>query len=96
MLSSMTTPTTSVHMSQQGRVVVPAPYRNHLGITPDTDLVCYVEEGRVVYEERGHMKRRLQAEALAAFRGNGMTSSPVDELIAERREEAQQEQEAAR
>lgn len=86
--------TTTVHMSQQGRVVVPAPYRNHLGITPSTDLVCYVEEGRVVYEEREHMKRRLQTEALAAFRGSA--TSPVDELIAERREETRQEQEADR
>lgn len=79
--------TTTVHMSKQGRVVVPAPYRDRLDINPDTDLVCYVEDGRVVYEEREHMKRRLQHEAMAAFRG----SSPVDELIAERREAARQE-----
>lgn len=81
--------TSTVHMNNQGRVVVPASYRNHLGITPTTDLVCYVEDGRVVYEEREHMKRRLQDEALSAFRGSG--TSPVDELIAERREEARQE-----
>lgn len=80
---------TTVHMSNQGRVVVPSPYRNHLGITTDTDLVCYVEDGRIVYEEREHMKRRLQREAQAAF-GD---SSPVDELIAERREAARQEEE---
>ncbi len=87
--------TTTVHMSNQGRVVVPAPYRNHLGITTSTDLVCYVEDGRVVYEERAHMKQRLQAEALAAFRRSGATTSPVDELIAERRAEAAREQESA-
>lgn len=80
---------TTVRMSNQGRVVVPSTYRNHLGITPQTDLVCYVDDGRIVYEERGHMKRRLQSEAMAAF-GD---SSPVDELIAERREEARQEEE---
>lgn len=74
--------------------MVPAPHRNHLGITPNTDLVCYVEDGRVVYEEREHMKQRLQTEALAAFRASG--NSPVDELLAERREEARQEQEADR
>lgn len=78
---------TTVHMSNQGRVVVPASYRSHLGITPTTDLVCYVEDGRVVYEEREHMKRRLQTEALSVFHG----ASPVKELIAERREEARQE-----
>lgn len=83
--------TTTVHMSNQGRVVVPAHYRNHLGITASTDLVCYVEDGRVVYEPREHMKRRLQEEAMAAFRASD--SSPVDELIADRREEARQEEE---
>lgn len=80
---------TTVRMSSQGRVVVPATYRNQLDITTDTDLVCYVEDGRVVYEPREHMKRRLQHEAQAAF-GD---SSPVDELIAERREEARREEE---
>lgn len=80
---------TTVHMSNQGRVVVPALYRNHLGITTSTDLVCYVEEERIVYEEREHMKRRLQHEAQTAF----ADSSPVDELIAERREAARQEEE---
>ncbi|MDR7301589.1 AbrB/MazE/SpoVT family DNA-binding domain-containing protein [Haloactinomyces albus] len=90
----MTTPMTTVHMSQQGRVVIPAAYRNRLGITPDTDLVCYVEYGRVVYEERDHMKRRLQREALAAFQG--ARASPVDEFVAERRDHAQQEQEGER
>ena len=68
-------------------MVVPAQYRNKLGITPNTDLVCYLEDGRVVYEEREHLKRRLQHEAIAAFRG----TSPVDELIAERGAEFRQE-----
>lgn len=81
--------TMSVHMSAQGRVVVPAPLRNTLGITPDTDLVVYLEDGRVVYERRSDLKKRLQAEAREAFRNSD--TSPVDELIAERRAEARRE-----
>jgi hypothetical protein len=45
----------------------------------------YVDYGRVVLEERGHLLARLQDEAIAAA---GHAGSAVDELLADRRVEA--------
>jgi bifunctional DNA-binding transcriptional regulator/antitoxin component of YhaV-PrlF toxin-antitoxin module len=78
----------TVKMNQQGRVSIPAQFRHALGITPDTDLVSYVENGRVVFEARDHLMRRIQQEAIKARTGAG---SVVDELIADRRTEAARE-----
>lgn len=80
---------TTVNVNHQGRVSIPAPMRHELGITPNTPLVTYIEEGRVVLETREHLVRRIQRKALGALSGSG---SVVNELIAERRAEAASEQ----
>jgi bifunctional DNA-binding transcriptional regulator/antitoxin component of YhaV-PrlF toxin-antitoxin module len=78
----------AVKMNQQGRVSIPAQIRHELGFTPDTELVSYIESGRVVFEEREHLMRRIQQEAANTRTGKG---SVVDELIADRRVEAARE-----
>lgn len=80
---------TTVNISAQGRVSIPAPIRRELGLEPGTPLVTYVEDGRVVLETREHLVRRIQATA-TADRPAG--ESVVDEFIAARRLEAQVEQ----
>jgi bifunctional DNA-binding transcriptional regulator/antitoxin component of YhaV-PrlF toxin-antitoxin module len=75
-------------MNHQGRVSIPAQFRHELGFTPETDLVSYVENGRVVLEARDHLIRRIQQEVIGARETSG---SVVDELIKQRRTEAEHE-----
>lgn len=74
-----------------GRVTIPVQVRRAAGIEPGNRLVVYVENGRVVLEERGHLLARIQDEAIAAAAAAGHTGSAVDELISERRAEAAHE-----
>ena len=78
----------TVTVNDQGRVVVPVELRRELDIRPGASLVAYAEAGRLVFEDRAHMVRRLQ-ETFRAHNGAGR--SVVDELIAERRADAASE-----
>jgi AbrB family looped-hinge helix DNA binding protein len=75
--------------SPDGRVTIPAQLRRAAGIEAGQRLVAYVEDGRVVLEEWGHLLRRVQARVAAATAGH--PGSAVDDLIAERRAEAARE-----
>ena len=75
--------------SPDGRVTIPASLRRAAGIEPGQRLVAYVEDGRVVIEEWGHLLRRIQARVAAATGGH--PGSAVDALIADRRAEAMRE-----
>jgi hypothetical protein len=55
-------------------------------------LVVYVEDGRVVIEERSHLLARIQDEAIRAAIAAGHTGSAVDELIVDRRTQAAREE----
>ena len=76
-----------VHVGPQGRIVIPAHIREALDIRPGQDLIARVEDGRLVLERREQIIARLQDMFTKASRG----VSQVDELIAERREEARRE-----
>ena len=76
-----------VRISPQGRLVVPARLRRRLGIEPGEVLVARAEDNRLVLERRGAALDRLRARWANAARD----VSPVDELLAERREEARRE-----
>ncbi len=78
-------------VASDGRVTIPAQVRHEAGIEPGSSLVCYVEHGRVVLEDRRHLLARIQDEVLAAEQAAGHAGSVVDELIAERRAEAARE-----
>lgn len=78
-----------VTASPDGRVTIPAPVRRAAGIEAGQRLVAYVEDGRVVLEEWGHLLRRVQARVAASTAGHA--GSAADELIAERRAEAARE-----
>jgi AbrB family looped-hinge helix DNA binding protein len=84
-------PRAEVPATQDGRLTIPAQVRRAAGIEPGQTLVVYVENGRVVLEERGHLLARIQDEAIAAARATGHTGSAVESLLADRRAEAGRE-----
>ena len=81
----MASPPTSLRLGKQGRIVVPASLRYELGLEAGDELVVRVEGGKLVLEPRQSVIERLRARFRVA--GGGL----ADELLAERREEAQRE-----
>ena len=79
----------TLSVNDQGRVTIPAQMRQELGLRPGSSVVAYIEDGRLILEDRAHLAARIQAEA-AATRAH--SDSVVDELIAERRSEAAREE----
>jgi len=65
--------------------VVPAPLRQELGLEMGDELVARVEEGRLIFEPRAAVVKRLRE------RFKDVKGSLADELLAERREEAARE-----
>jgi AbrB family looped-hinge helix DNA binding protein len=74
----------------QGRVVVPAEIRRALDLQPGTILTFSMHNGEVVISTPKTAERRLQQIFDAAPRTSGELAS--DQLIAERRSEADREQ----
>lgn len=56
----MTQTTLHLRMGRQGRIVIPADVRRHLGLQPDEPLVARVEDGQLVLERQANILRRLQ------------------------------------
>lgn len=81
-----------VKVGPKGRVVVPAQIRRELGIEEGTELLARVEGEGIVLEPRSAAIRRLQELVTSVVPRD---VSLVDELIAERREEAGRETESA-
>jgi AbrB family looped-hinge helix DNA binding protein len=77
-------------VNEQGRVTIPASIRQDLGLRSGSQLVAYVEDGRLVLEDRGRLLRRVQAK----LRQPAGSLSVVDELIEDRRAAAGQENNA--
>ena len=70
-----------VHMGDRGRLVVPASMRERLGLAPGTPLVLVEEQDGLVVLTREQAKRRVRA----VLDGPSL----VDELLGERRAEAE-------
>lgn len=83
MLSGMAAAVLTVN--HQGRVLIPAELRRSLGIGPGSALVAYVEDGRLVLEDRGRLLARIQDEVTSHVPAG---TSLVDALLDERRREA--------
>lgn len=79
-------------LAANGRIVIPAAIRQELGFKPGETLVMDIENGALRIETYPERIRRIQRE-IAEVIPPGV--SLVDELIAERREEARREQEEA-
>ncbi|UUY05360.1 AbrB/MazE/SpoVT family DNA-binding domain-containing protein [Svornostia abyssi] len=77
----------SVTIGRQGRLVIPATVRGELGLHEGDRLTLRVERGRLVLAPD-----RAKVEPLRGmFRDLAPAGGVVDELIAERREEARRE-----
>ena len=77
-------------ISPNGRIVIPAAIRQHLGVKPGDPVLMEVEDGVLRIESYPSRIARIQRE-LAKQIPPGV--SLADELIAERREEARRERE---
>lgn len=83
------TDTLIVEMGAQGRVVIPAVLRRELGIAQGSRLVARLDgAGGLLLIPEGAVKARLRELAV------GIPGSLADELIAERRAEAEREDRA--
>ena len=74
-----------VRVGPQGRVVIPADFRQQLGIESGEDLIAWIEEGRIVFGRRADIEREIR-ELGAHVKG-----SLSEELVRERRREAARE-----
>lgn len=59
-------PNEKVTVNAQGRVTIPNSIRQELGIEPGTQLVIYIENGRLIAELPDRMLRRVQQELAQA------------------------------
>jgi bifunctional DNA-binding transcriptional regulator/antitoxin component of YhaV-PrlF toxin-antitoxin module len=81
----------TLHVDNQGRIMLPAWWRRKEGVSPSTELcVAVTEEGALLVETREQGLRRARA-LLRKYIPEGVNLS--DELIAERRAEAARESE---
>ena len=80
-------PAVEVSVGRQGRLVIPAVLRRSLGLGEGDTLVARQEQGRLVLEKPSAIRQRLRDR----FAGVPAERRLVDELLAERRLEAQRE-----
>ncbi len=78
---------TKVTVGPQGRLVIPSEIRRALDISPGDTLLAVVEDRRLVLEKREAVLQRLRSR----FSHIPSNVSLSDELIRERRAEAERE-----
>jgi AbrB family looped-hinge helix DNA binding protein len=76
-----------MRVNRQGRLVIPAELRAASGIQPGSDVVLDAHEGEVRIRSVDAAVTRVQAK----YRKLAQGRNAVDELLAERREEASRE-----
>ncbi len=78
----------SVKLSREGRVLIPAEVRASLGLSQGSSLSLRVQDGEIRLFDRAQALRRAQ-QIMAKYKNPG--ESVVDELLRDRREEAERE-----
>jgi AbrB family looped-hinge helix DNA binding protein len=79
---------TRLRINENGRVVIPAPFRKALGISPGDEIILRLEGDELRITT---LKRRLERAQRHVRKYVKPGVSLVDELIAERREAAKRE-----
>jgi AbrB family looped-hinge helix DNA binding protein len=79
---------TRVRVNENGRVVIPAPFRKALGINIGDEVVLRMEDNELRITT---LKRRLERAQRLVRKHVKPGTSLADELIAERRESARNE-----
>jgi AbrB family looped-hinge helix DNA binding protein len=82
------TPEARVRINENGRVVIPAAFREALGVKPGDEIILRVEDDELRITT---MKRRIARAQRTVRKYVKPGVSLVDELIAERREAAKRE-----
>jgi AbrB family looped-hinge helix DNA binding protein len=77
-----------VRINENGRVVIPAPFRRALGVGVGDEVLLRMEDGELRITT---LKRRLERAQRLVRQHVKPGTSLVDELIAERREAARNE-----
>ncbi len=77
-----------LRINENGRVVIPAPFRKALGIHPGDEILLRLEDGELRITTMKHRIARAQRHARKYVKSG---VSLVDELLAERREAAKRE-----
>jgi AbrB family looped-hinge helix DNA binding protein len=77
-----------VQINENGRVVIPAPFRKALGIKPGDQVILRLEDDELRITT---MKKRIERAQRQVRKYVKPGVSLVDELIAERREAAKRE-----
>lgn len=80
----------AVKMSQGGRVVIPAELREKLNLHQGDELVFEERDGELVLSSKRQRLKKIQEECFRLL-SVGESVGLVDELIAERRAEAQKD-----
>ena len=80
--------TEKVKLGSNGRLVIPASYRRALGVEEGDELVVRLEEGELRLSSRKTALKRAQDRVRRYLPETGLLS---EELIAERRKEADRE-----
>jgi AbrB family looped-hinge helix DNA binding protein len=89
-MSSTTHPQHHVHLGPRGRLVLPAPVRRHLGLQDGDCLVLSIEDHAVRLVSARHIARTTRG-FLRTFLGEAARESLVEDLLRQRRAEAQQD-----
>ncbi len=79
--------TAELSVGKQGRIVIPANLRQQLALEPGSQLIAWVEDGRLILES----KQQLWQSVHNACNNIPEQSDLAQELINERRESAKQE-----
>jgi AbrB family looped-hinge helix DNA binding protein len=79
---------TRLRINENGRVVIPAPFRKALGIKPGDEVVLRLEEDELRITAQKHRLERARRLVRKYIKPG---KSLADELIAERREAARKE-----
>jgi AbrB family looped-hinge helix DNA binding protein len=79
--------TSELSVGKQGRIVIPANLRQQLAIQPGTQLIAWVEDGRLIMES----KQQLWQTVHQACSHIPKESDLAQSLIDERRESARKE-----
>jgi AbrB family looped-hinge helix DNA binding protein len=77
-----------LRLNENGRVVIPAAFRKALGIKPGDEVILRLDDGELRIST---LKSRLERARRQVRKYVKAGVSLVDELIAERREEAKRE-----
>ncbi len=77
----------TVRFGPDGRVLVPVELRRSLGVVPGEPFAARVDDGRLVIERRADAVARVQARFSVIPKGVSL----VDELLADRRRDVEQD-----